>query len=209
MTTAVNTTLSPNTRAFLNSSLANGSAALEIQNILQAVPATGTGIGVPVLRIPLRDFRNADGSVIVAASQAAGNFLAASTIGTSLNLAGNAADANTKTDIAVCEFDMPSWYVASQTFEIIVNAQYVTTGTVGTKTVLATLHALTDAGLEGADLVGVAAKALTTAAADYTFAVPTTAALTPGQRVRLVVTTVIQDTASGSEHSQVNSVRLV
>lgn len=163
--------------------------------------------GIPVTRIPVMNGKNVDGTTL-AASAASGKFGLAITAGTSENLAGEAAQNNTKTDSAMFEIPLPYNYVAGQNLTVTANAKIAGTGTPGTKTIDMNAYAKTDAGVEGADLIAGAAQNLTTSNADYAFVVDGTN-LHPGDVLVVTVTTVLQETGNvATINTQINSVRI-
>jgi hypothetical protein len=159
-------------------------------------------------RVQILHGRNADGSVIVAASQGAGNFLMSLTPGTSSSILGEAAQSNTKTDTAVFDTTLPDDYVAGQDITATLNALLSGTGVAGTKTAALSAYKVASDGTHGANLIATAAQNLTGAAADYAFTI-TGASLSPGDRLILKAVTVVQETGGAATiKSQVNSIRL-
>lgn len=138
-----------------------------------------------------------------------GNFLINSTPGTSMNLQGHGAQNNTKTDVGIFEFQLPSTYVAEGPINILINAQRVVSGgTAGTTTLGVNVYKAGVNGTHGADLQTQAVKTLTNSAADYAFAVTPTG-LVAGDKLVIKITTIIQETANGGTVTgQINSVRL-
>jgi hypothetical protein len=151
--------------------------------------------GVPTFRVPILSFRSTDGAVNVAA--AAGKFGLAATLGTSHNLVSEAAQNNTKTDIAFAEVVLPANYVAGQDIVVTMSAKYtLAAGTAGACTIDLQAYEVSDVGAHGADICATAAQALTAADADYAFTLTGTN-LAPGDRIALKVTQVIIETANG------------
>jgi hypothetical protein len=149
--------------------------------------------------------RNADGTALDATG-GAGKFKLASTVGTSLNLAGEAANTNTKTDQVLFEMQLGAAYETGTDIAVTVNAKVAGAGTPGTKTIQAKAYRLANDGTEGAQL-GSAALAITTTSADYAFTI-TGATLAAGDRLLVVIEAVIQETGGTNINAQVNSVRL-
>jgi hypothetical protein len=156
-------------------------------------------------RVPLTGFRNTDGSALAAAA-AAGKFGQTITLGTAHALVGEAATGATKTDAAIYEFVLPTTYVAGLPLTATVHAAYAGTGTAGTATVAIAAYLDADAGTEGSNLVSTAAQTVTATDAGYSFTIAG-GTLTPGARVMLKVTGVMQETGgSASLTLSVNSV---
>lgn len=150
--------------------------------------------------------RNADGTVLDATG-GAGKFKIASTVGTSLGLAGEAANGNTKTDDAIYEVTLPGSYEAGANLTVTVNAKVAGTGTPGTKTLAVKAYRTANDGTQGSNL-GPAAQAITTSNADYAFTIAG-ATLNPGDRVVLELEAVLQETGgSANINAQINSLRL-
>jgi hypothetical protein len=135
--------------------------------------------------------RNADGTVLDATG-GAGKFKTTVTLATSLVLAGEAANTNTKTDDVIFEALLPATYVAGDDVTVTVNAKVAGAGTPGTKTLAVKAYRTATDGSQGAN-IGPAAQALTTANADYAFAVAG-ASLSPGDRLLIELEAVIQET---------------
>jgi len=114
-----------------------------------------------------------------------------------LTLAGEAAEANTKTDNFNFEFVLPPEYLADQDVKVIVNAMYVNTGTATatTKTIDVVVYEMADDGTAAAILT-TAAQAVTTSFADYTFVVPDTT-LSAGDRLMVCVQGVATEGGAG------------
>jgi hypothetical protein len=163
----------------------------------QSIGFTTIVPGSTPTRLALVTATNANGSVLVASSAAAGNFLIAVTPGTSEALTGEAATGATKTDAALVEMVLPATYVAGNNLTITVNANYSGSGVAGTATVAAAAYAVADAGTQSATLVTTAAQAITTTNAAYAFTV-NGATLTAGMRLMVKLTTVMQETGGTS-----------
>lgn len=168
----------------------------------QAVGANG------IAETPLRllDAFCQDGAPMQAAA-AAGDFGVTCTPGTVLQLIGEAANNNTKTDKALWEFALPSNYVAGQDLALIVNAELNGAGTAGTKTIDASVYRQARDGTGTVDLCATDAQNLAAAAGDFTFAV-TGATLNPGDVILVVVTIALQETAASALNAVINSARV-
>lgn len=157
------------------------------------------------------DCRNADGTVLDATG-AAGNFkLVAGGWGSGTLLAqGENANGNTKTDTLLFEAVLPPEYVADADVKIVVHAQHDDSsgGTVGTQTIDVEAYKLDDEGAVGADLCATAAGTLANAFADHEFTITDTG-LAAGDRLCVLVRTVLQETAGGGNlYAQIGSIEL-
>ncbi len=151
---------------------------------------------------------NADGSALVASSQASGAFLSVVTIGTEQYLKGEAAQNNTKTDTLIFEYVVPDFATSAADLTLTVNALYAGTGTIGTKTMDALVYKISDAGLHGADICATTIKTLTNAAADYAFTITGTT-LAAGDRLLVKLITVISESGNVNPvYSRINSARM-
>lgn len=169
--------------------------------------ASNSANGLAATALPLITGKNSDGSTL-AASASSGKFGIASTLGTSLNLAGEAAQNNTKTDTVMFEHMLPANYVAGQDITLTVNAKIAGTGTPGTKTLTGHAYKVDNAGAAGSDLIATSAPNMTTSNADYTFTITGTT-LNPGDRLTISLVAALQETGnSASVNAQINSVRL-
>lgn len=140
--------------------------------------------------------KNADGSTIAAAASS-GKFGISLTPGTSGVLSSEAAQNNTKTDKAYFEYVLPRDYQPGQNLTVTVNGKYaVSGGTAGTKTVDCEVWKIGTDGAHGSDICSTAAQTLTTSAADYAFTI-NGASLSPGDKIGIQLTAVIQETANG------------
>lgn len=169
--------------------------------------ATMAANGLTEQSMPLMWMRTPTGTVMDATG-GAGLFSIASSVGTSLHLAGENCKSNTKTDDAIVEYVLPSAYISTKNLTCIVNAQIAGTGTAGgTNTLGVNAYLLSKAGAEGSNL-GSSVQAMTTSAADYSFTITGTS-LTPGVRVLLEVEAVLQETGGANNiNAQINSVRV-
>jgi hypothetical protein len=161
--------------------------------------------GLVPQQIPLGDATDPTGVYLTAAG-AAGTFGVSMTAGTSIGLTGESTNANSKTDVALIDYVVPSNYVAGQNLTLTVNAQSQGAGTNTVRTVNANAYAVANNGTQGADLINVAAKTITGAAADYVFTIVGTG-LVPGSHLLLKLTTVIT-TSAGANNALINSVRV-
>lgn len=163
--------------------------------------------GLYATALPLMHGRNSDGSAIAAAASA-GKFGLTVTLGTGTFLVSEAANSNTKTDIALFEHVLPRGYVAGKNITLTANVQYVLGGgTVGTHTVNANAYRTANDGTQGVDLINVSAATVPAVATDVVFTIAG-ATLNPGDRLVLKVTEVIQDTGASNITAQINGVRL-
>lgn len=166
---------------------------------------TTSGLAVTPLR--LLDFKNNDGTTLAAAA-AAGKFGLTSTPGTVEQLLTEAANSNTKTDIAQAEFVLPPSYTAGQNITVTANCDYTLgAGTVGTHTLAAAAYLTANDGTQGTTLIATAAQTVPAAAGDVTFTITGTT-LAPGSRLMLTFTLVIEDSGGSNITAHVNSVRI-
>lgn len=166
-----------------------------------------SGTALTVTQVSLLSFKNQDGSVLAAAASS-GKFGIGSTVGTSLNLAGEAAQNNTKTDNAMAEFIVPQNYTAGANLTVTINAKLAGTGTAGTKTLDLQAFEVSTAGAAGADICATAVQTLTTSNADYAFTITGTD-LVAGDKIQLNITGVAQETGNVNPvNVQVNSVKI-
>ena len=160
--------------------------------------AYGTN-GLPTrgLKMIFSDAKTVAGVPITAAAQA--NILGITyTPGTSLFLLTEAANNNTKTDVATFETMLPGSYVAGSNITVTTNTvANLNGGTAGTQTIaIAAYHVVGD-GTTSSNLVATAAQNVpSTTAGNQTFTITGTA-LNPFSKLILKVTMVNQETAAG------------
>lgn len=185
------------------SSVAQGDVVSLINLGCQPFSVTGWASFLPLFTAKLAT------GLQLAATAAAGVFGLSNTHGTSLRLTGEAAQNNTKTDIAYFNVIVPAEYVPGEDISVTVNCGYSGDGTVGTKNVDVTAYEVGKTGADSADLITTAAQALSgAAAADYVFTL-NGAGLLPGDALQLGVSLAIQETANSSTLTgTVNSVKL-
>jgi hypothetical protein len=164
---------------------------------------TATGLAPTPLRFS--EFKNTDGSALAAAA-AAGKFGQSITLGTSQYLVSEAANNNTKTDDAICEYVLPANYVAGANLTVTVNASITGSGTLSTKTANVKAYLNANNGTQGSNL-GSGAAAITAAGADIAFTITGTT-LTPGAKLTFELETVLTETASSNMVANINSVRV-
>lgn len=153
------------------------------------------------------EFKNNDGTTL-SVSASSGKFGLTSTPGTVLQLLTEAANSNTKTDIAQIEYIVSGTYVAGTNITVTANTDYTLgSGTVGTHTLAAAAYLTANAGTQGATLIATAAQTVPATAGDVTFTI-TGATLTPGAHLLLTFTLVIQDSGGSNITAHLNSVRL-
>lgn len=158
-------------------------------------------------RLQLLRAKNLDGTTL-AASAAAGKFGIAITLGTSEVLLSEAANSNTKTDVAIWETSLGAGYVAGTNVTVTANCNYTLgSGTVGTHTLAIAAYLCADAGTQGASIIATAAQTVPATAGEVTFVITGTT-LTPNCRIMLAATLVIQDSGGSNITAQINSVRL-
>lgn len=174
-----------------------------------SIMASPAADGLDVQALELFSGRTTLG-VLMATAAAAGVFGISSSAGTSLFLASEAAQTNTKTDVVLFEKPMPQGYFAAQNLSPIINANYTGGGTVGTAVVSLNAYRIGKDGSQGADIAATAGNpvTITATAADYPFTV-TGASLNQGDRVLFKVTMVLQETGGASAVTgRINSIRI-
>lgn len=175
--------------------------------MLNTAPEPSPTTGLVPIRLPLMQGRNSDGSALGAAA-AAGKFGNAITLGTSQQLVSEAANSNTKTDIVLYEFQLPKEYIAAANLTVTCGCQYnLGSGTIGTHTLAAAAYRNADAGTQGANMIATSAQSVPATEGDVAFTVTGTT-LSPGDRVTLSLTMVIQDTGASNITGNVDSVRV-
>lgn len=163
----------------------------------------------PVVRPELMDLRNGDGTVMDATG-AASKFRIVATPGTSLVVQTEAAQNNTKTDVALFEVQVPDGYARGANLTLTTNVQrVVASGTTLTTSFDVEAWKLADDGTGTSDICATAVQAYTnTAAADLTWTLTGTT-LTPGDRLLVRITGVATEGGNaGTVRGQLNSVRL-
>ena len=163
-------------------------------------------IGIPNAPVGATDFVTAAGTFLGSTS-AAGTHYISSTPGTGLYLLGEAANANTKTDVSYIEYVVPPSFIDGDAITATVNAQTKGTGTASVETVAVSAYRVAPNGTQGANLVSTAAQTISGAAAAYAFTIAG-ATLNPGDRLFIGVTTVITETAGVNLQAQINSLTL-
>jgi hypothetical protein len=168
---------------------------------------SANGMPATAMQVPLTAGLASTG-VPNAASATASNFGISMTAGTSLALTTNAANSTTVTNIVLFEEVLPQTYKAGSNITVTVNGNYTLgAGTVGTHTLAMAAYLAANAGTQGSTLIATAAQTVAAAAGDMTFVITGTT-LTPGARVILKGTLVIQDTGGSNITAQINSIRL-
>ena len=166
---------------------------------------TSSTTGIFPAQQKLIEFKNSDGTTL-AASASAGKFGLSITAGTSMYLLSEAANSNTKTDVAGYEYVVPSSYIPGSNITVTVNCNYTLgSGTVGTHTLAAAAYLTTSAGVQGSTLIATAAQTVPATAGTVTFTI-TGGTLVAGSRLWLTFTGVIQDTGGSNITAQINSV---
>jgi len=187
----------------------NGSP--QVGNVYATVAQVLTGgtntSGLNGNTLPLTNFKTGAG-IGMSASAGASVFGIAITAGTSEHLIGEAANSNTKTDVAGYEYTLPASYVAGSNITVTVNSNYnLGSGTVGTHTLAGAAYLAAADGTQGSNLIATSAQTVPAAAGTVSFVI-TGAGLTAGSRLWLTLTMVIQDTGGSNITGQINSVIL-
>jgi len=186
--------------------LSGGSNVTDFTVNSMTVTEVYSGI-IPALRGHLVYARNSDFTP-VDTTGGAGKYKIFATLGTSISLQGENAQANTKTTTAVFDFTLPSTYIPGRDITVTINANTTGTGTAGTRTVVARVYRIASDGTSSADLVTTAALTVTGAAADYAFAATGTT-FAAGDRLQVSVVGVTQETdGTNTLSSVINSVRV-
>lgn len=145
--------------------------------------------------------------VALTATAAAGAFGIARTAGTSLLLVGEATSANSKTDGAMWQTNLPASYVAGADIPVTVNAAIAGTGTLTANSCLMAVAAYTEVnGVETALTVS-AAGTINPAGGDMSFTITGTG-LQPGSQLAIQTNGTIVS-SSGANTLQVRGVSLV
>lgn len=175
--------------------------------IMAAATAPSSNGLIGATRLPLIHGKNSDGTTL-SASASSGKFGITLTAGTSEKLTTEAANSNTKTDVVVWEMVLPAGYIAGTDITVTANCNYTLgAGTVGTHTLAMAAYLCADAGTQGSTIIATAAQTVPAAAGEVTFTITGTT-LTPGARLMLAGTLVIQDTGGSNITATINSVRL-
>lgn len=149
-------------------------AAMTVTGTLTAgtvSPALSSFGGTQVLRIP--DVRK-DGAWLTAVDTTPGSSLlglAATTAG--VNLVGNQASGNTKSDYAQIHAILPAWYISGATITVRLRAKWSTTLLTVSSKVDCEVKVAADGSL-GSDICTTAAQQVTTSFANYSFTVTPT-----------------------------------
>ena len=114
----------------------------------------------------------------------------------SIELRGQSARNGTETDTLLFEFALPPEYVPGGDARVVVHARYDASGggTIATRGLACQAYALPATGQAGADLCQTAASDLSASYADHAFVLDA-AALSPGDRLSVLVRATIQETA--------------
>lgn len=145
--------------------------------------------------------------VPMTATATGGAFGIARTAGTSLMLVGEATSANSKTDGAMWELNLPSSYVADANIAVTVNAAIAGTGTLTANSCLMAVAAYTEINGTETALTVSAAGTIAAAGSDLAFTITGTG-LTPGAAIAIQTNGTIVS-SSGANTLQVRGVKLV
>lgn len=178
-----------------------------IDYLASRMSTTANGMPTNGIRLRFLDFKNNDGTTLAVAASS-GKFGLTSTPGTTLALLTEAANTNTKTDIAQIDFVLPTSYIAGSNITVTCHTAYTLgAGTVGTHTLAAAAYLNTAAGVQGTTLIATAAQSVPAADGAVAFTITGTT-LTPGAYLLLTFTLVIQDTGASNITANINSVVL-
>jgi hypothetical protein len=187
-----------------------GGSVLNIGSGGTLAVASGGVVTKPLnLRIPLLSGWNAAGGPLLGTAAVATDFGVDINANSAPDLAGTAAQNNTKTNDVFYEVVLPDDYAAGTNVTCYISSGYSATG--GT-TITATVDLVaglgTDLGTAGADICATAAQAITTDIAEKAFTITGTT-LTPGARLILKITTSVQEAGNtGTAVGHVYGVRL-
>lgn len=180
-----------------------GVPALECSG-LTFVPANLSGSFTRYLN--LSDARLDSGIISTSATGSSTAFGIARTAGTSYDLIGTVTSSNAQTTKAMWETNVASTYASGTAIPIVVNANYTGSGTITAASTTLTVAAYTEVGGVETAITGItSAQQFTGTAANYTFNIPSTAGLVPGQHIAIEVTMLVT-TSSGANTGQINSV---
>lgn len=189
--------------------IANGGSA-EIESGGTLAVASGATMTKPLnLRIPLLSGFNVAGGALAGTAGVATDFGVDLNSNNAPDLAGTAAQNNTKTNDVLYEVVLPDDYKAGENVTCSISSGYSASGgTTITATVDLTAHLATDVGTAGADICATTAQAITLVIAEKAFTITGTT-LTPGARLILKITTSVQEAGNtGTATGHVYGVRL-
>ena len=150
-------------------------------------------------QVPLAACRNADGTIIDATG-GAGLFKIQAVGwggGSNLHLLGEDAQSNTKTDTLCFEFALPPKYVAAADVNLLVSAGFGGSGTDGTVTIDAEVYEISALGVP-TSIRASSTKNLGAGLSTHTFDDITETALAPGDKLMVLIRTVIQETGGAN-----------
>lgn len=183
---------------------------IELQSGATLDIQSGATVTKPVnLRVPLLSARNVAGGSVAASAAVATDFITAINANNAPELAGTAAQNNTKTNDALLEVVLPDDYTAGTALTVYVSSGYSASGgTTITATVDLVATLTTDVGTAAADICATAAQAITLTIGEKAFTVTGTS-LTPGARLMLKVTTSVQEAGNtGTVTGHVYGIRI-
>lgn len=188
----------------------NGNPAVgnRYASVAQLFGASGTSTtGLNGYAVPFSLLKNVTGATIPA-SATTGVFGITITAGTSEYLITEAASSSTVTDVLSYEVVLPASYVAGSDIAVTTNSNYtIGAGTIGTHTLAAAAYLVSTAGVQGSTLIATAAQSVPSSAGTQTFTI-TGATLSPGSRLFLTLTMIIQDTGGSNVTGRLNSLAL-
>jgi hypothetical protein len=164
--------------------------------------------GVYTRYLSLADARLDSGIVSTSATGTSTAFGIARTAGTSYALIGAATSSSGVTTKAMWETSIASTYASGTVIPIVLNGNYTGSGTVTAASTTFTVAAYTEVGGVETAISGItAAQQFTGTPANYTFNIPSTAGLVPGQHIAIEVT-MLTTTSAGAATGQINSIGL-
>lgn len=180
---------------------------LDLMNMGCTLQQQAAAIVVPPMQIPMLSGRNASGTGLIGIGLG-GDFSVVLSLGTTQTLKGNAAQLSTSTNIVVFERVLSEFFLPATDIKATLNANYTGSGVVGAHTVSLAAYKPANDGTESANLIATATQSLGVAPTDFQFLI-TGASFSPGDRIVMKATTVIQETgALNSLTAQLNSLRL-
>ncbi len=182
-------TRTPITAAFLNAFKRGNQEQVALQRF-------------PVL---LQDFRYTDGlpPAVAAAAGKPGIKMGGPGVGTGY-FQGELVKAATKTERLAIDLRVPECYDDGQDLQVGITCRLnLSGGTVSVKTIDMECYKAVDAGTAGSDLCATAVQTMTTSMAEYIFVITPTG-LVRGDRLRVILTTVVTETANaGTQYAEV------
>ncbi len=151
-------------------------------------------------KVPLSDFRYADGSIPDTTGAAGNPKLVMGGYGSGTGIfQGEDAQAATKTETLYFDFRLPECYVAGQTVTVSFSARFndAGTNTENPKTIDCEAYEIAEAGTAGSDICATAIQTMTASMASYSFTITPTG-LSAGDLLRVFVQTALAGDSNGA-----------